>query len=526
MPPKKKKDKSEVSSSKKTVKASGKDAAGQDEPLSELSKEYYLVQIRDLESRLTRYQQRCDELTLRKDQYEKQYDQLLTEKKEIVAFLKRSLDQRIDDLADLNDRLIGLQQAKDGEKDAYEAQLTQLRHELQETKDQLTSENMLLAGKLASLEEFRVQKEDLMAKFVALEEHLKKQEEERKQLIYELERKAVVDKDRLKKEMVQRVNNVATEFRKVSNKQMAETTKRAIQENASISAQLVRMSDKSMELIVENDHLKELEKQQRFQLQTMEHIEKELAKTNVSNQKVIQMLTEKCKQQQIKMDEYETRNEHFLKVDNDYCKLQKQHDIDRQECECLREELKKKNAEMETLKKHLEEEAISRKNIEKVLSEAAYVLRDALLEEESSTANDTSEVAVHVQRSEMMDKLLSVLTTSATLVLGPHIKDFLQKTAPFIEYKIDPKGERTTLLSPVVKGPGLHRHYKLGDLGLIPRPGQNIDAHLERMSQLSKTTHLGVLKMGQKSGSGSKVIKEIVAPLRSLPKSATLPGII
>ena len=49
--------------------------------------------------------------------------------------------------------------------------------------------------------------------------------------------------------MVMRVNQVAAEFRKVSNKQMAETTKRTIRENVSINAQLGKMSDKTLELI-------------------------------------------------------------------------------------------------------------------------------------------------------------------------------------------------------------------------------------------------------------------------------------
>ena len=57
---------------------------------------------------------------------------------------------------------------------------------------------------------------------------------------------------RLKKEMVMRVNQVAAEFRKVSNKQMAETTKRTIRENVSINAQLGKMSDKTLELIQVN----------------------------------------------------------------------------------------------------------------------------------------------------------------------------------------------------------------------------------------------------------------------------------
>ena len=51
-------------------------------------------------------------------------------------------------------------------------------------------------GKLASLEEFKVQKEDLMAKFAGMEDKLKKQEEHHQEVIYTLERKEVVDKDR------------------------------------------------------------------------------------------------------------------------------------------------------------------------------------------------------------------------------------------------------------------------------------------------------------------------------------------
>ena len=83
-----------------------------------------------------------------------------------------------------------------------------------------------------------------------------------------------------------RVNQVAAEFRKVSNKQMAETTKRTIRENVSINAQLAKMSDKTMELIQENDELKQKEKQQKQHIEMLEVNEKELAKKNISNQKV------------------------------------------------------------------------------------------------------------------------------------------------------------------------------------------------------------------------------------------------
>ena len=86
--------------------------------------------------------------------------------------------------------------------------------------------------------------------------------------------------------MILRVNQVAAEFRKVSNKQMAETTKRTIRENVSINAQLAKMSDKTMELIQENDELKQKDKKQKQQIELLEANEKELAKKNHSSQKV------------------------------------------------------------------------------------------------------------------------------------------------------------------------------------------------------------------------------------------------
>ena len=51
-------------------------------------------------------------------------------------------------------------------------------------------------GKLAGLEEFRMQKDDLMAKFAMMKNELEEMEQHHKQSIYELEKKQIIDKDR------------------------------------------------------------------------------------------------------------------------------------------------------------------------------------------------------------------------------------------------------------------------------------------------------------------------------------------
>ena len=194
---KKKKDGKKKGGKKKSGKTSDKSANGRlEDVFNELSKEFYLLQIRDLETKIARYQDKCDTLELRNKDVEYKFEQQAVDKKEIVSFLKKQLEQRSDEIADLQEKLISLQQAKELEKDKYELEITTLKTEMRELRDHLTSENMVLCGKLASLEEFRVQKEDLLNKFAEMEELLKTQEQNHNEQIYQLERKAVLDKDR------------------------------------------------------------------------------------------------------------------------------------------------------------------------------------------------------------------------------------------------------------------------------------------------------------------------------------------
>jgi len=504
MPPKKKKSGKKGKKGKKSGKASASGGGGKSEHLSELSKEFYLIQIRDLENRLGRYQKKCDELTVKNGQFREQYDQMATDKKEIVSFLKQSLEQRGDEIADLNDRLIGLQQARDSEKEQYETGMQQLRTEFQETKDQLTSENMILGGKLASLEEFKVQKEDLMAKFAAMEGRLGEQEEHHKGIIYSLERKQVVDKDRLKKEMVHRVNQVASEFRKVSNKQMAETTKRTIRENVSINAQLAKMSDKTMELITENDDVKVKDKKNRQTCELLEINEKEFAKKNHSNQKIIRMLTEKCKSLEGMLAELEER-------ENEYQGLESENDMLRQQIEAVRDELQSISKDHELLEDDLQglqtdlsTERKGNKKLEKVLLDCADALKTALRKNTSEDVEETVSSKV-LKRDNMLEQLLVLLNSAAAIGLGPKAQDLgtpentrnrSASQMPGSGAGIRPGDMPYSELAPgpLKPGGGTLNHYQLGDLGLIPRPAHLIPTHLQQMKELSTTTRLGNLK--------------------------------
>jgi DNA-binding transcriptional regulator GbsR (MarR family) len=93
--------------------------------------------------------------------------------------------------------------------------------------------------------------------------------------------------------MLQKVHEAVASFRKVADQQMAETTKRAINENQSITAQLQKMSNKVIELIAENDKLLDQMRALKTENKILKDSEKGLAKRNIANQRMVQSLVKK-----------------------------------------------------------------------------------------------------------------------------------------------------------------------------------------------------------------------------------------
>ncbi|XP_015095815.2 cilia- and flagella-associated protein 157 isoform X1 [Vicugna pacos] len=458
---------------------------------SEEIREFYHIQIRDLEDRLARYQRKWDELAVQEKLFRQEFEQLANNKKEIVAFLKRTLNQRVDEIADLNEQLQSLQLAKEMEKDAFEAQLAQVRHEFQETKDQLTTENIILGGKLAALEEFRLQKEELTEKFTLLEDQLRKQESEYKDYVHNLEKKSVLDKDRLRKEIIQRVNLVASEFHKVAKNQMWDTTKRAIMENNAVTLQLTKVSRQGMQLLQENEQLRGTQDNLCKQLELLENSQKVMARHSKGHQKIILMLTEKCREQQQGMAEAEQLRLLLSQQEQGLLQLQKDNQALRSQRDQMNLQLEQQQAEVQWLQQQLTEEQKARASLEKALAQATSFLRD-IMQMQPDKEDGDFDVVFQLQRKEMLQQLL-VMLSSAT-VLSPQMAVCShQESQP-----CGPHKERRSRTQPLKTGSLLQQlssitPYQLGDLGLVPRR-IHIPPNPEDLRLLSHTTRVGNLQ--------------------------------
>ena len=78
--------------------------------------------------------------------YGDQFETLLKDKSDISSYLKKQLESHKEQVFDLKDRLIGLQQAKDNEKDLFEQNLQKLKETYQLEVDKSQNENLLLSN--------------------------------------------------------------------------------------------------------------------------------------------------------------------------------------------------------------------------------------------------------------------------------------------------------------------------------------------------------------------------------------------
>ncbi|KAK7802733.1 hypothetical protein U0070_007176 [Myodes glareolus] len=462
--------------------------------LVEELKEFYHKQIQDLEDRLARYQRKWDELAVQEKLFRQEFEQLANNKREIVAFLKRTLNQRVDEITDLNDQLQSLQLAKEMEKDAFEAQLAQVRHEFQETKDQLTTENIALGGKLAALEEFRLQKEELTDRYLLLEEQLQKQESEYKDYVYNLEKKSVLDKDRLRKEIIQRVNLVATEFRKVATNQMWETTRRAILENNNVTLQLSWVTQQGVQLLQENEQLRSIKDKLCQQVELLESTQEIMARNSKGHKKVILMLTEKCRQQRQGTEEAEQLRLLLSQLEQNFQQLQEDNQTLRSDKDQLEQQLREQRVEVNQLQEKLTEEEKVRVKLETVLAQATSLLQD-IVQMRTDAEDGDFDVVFQLQRKEMLQQLLALLSSAvlskAQFIVGCHQDK--QSQGPPKESQLSTQISRKGATSLLQKLSAITT-YKPGDLGLVPRRA-HIPPNPQDLRSLSYVTRMGICRL-------------------------------
>jgi transketolase len=180
-------------------------------------------------------------------------------------------------------------------KENRKIELEKLQQEHDEVVTNLNIQNTKYKTELDELTKFKANKKKMETEMEDLRKTIIENEEEYKKTIYNMEKKMLQDKTKLRKEMLQKVNEVVLNFQKVADQQIAETTKRAIQENIIINSQLKKMSEKTVSLLSENQMLQQRNEKLKTANVLLAEIEKIIGKKNKTNQQIMKWIIEQKK---------------------------------------------------------------------------------------------------------------------------------------------------------------------------------------------------------------------------------------
>ncbi|XP_076005434.1 cilia- and flagella-associated protein 157 [Genypterus blacodes] len=378
-----------------------------DKTSSEEKEKQYLIEIQHLDQQLARSQQKYNELDNQRKDFILQYSTLEKEKKDIVEYLNFSLSEEKAAVTELTEQLQALQQASKQETSDLLLQHSQLRQELLDKNDFLTTDNTALVAKLADLEEFQVHKEQLMSDLEFMEKQLANQKEEHKVAIHSMEMKALMERERLKKEMQSHMEVTAVELQRLAYQKIPAKAKMVLEKNMEGRARFNQMSDQAQVLLQENKALRELESQLRVEVDILDQQLSTFSRKSCALKKVVEQLTKKC--QQLQAEVQDCRQEHQ--------QLQTEHkgvllDMEslRQEQASLLEESIKNGAKDEQLKTELEDERRRASHLQSIVQEAGTALRRAMME-----ACTEQKMNSTIQWIQVMHNLLVVLDSAVPL---------------------------------------------------------------------------------------------------------------
>lgn len=408
--------------------------------LTEVDKTFYELTIADLNRKLARLRSLTQELEQKNEELTQNLEKVDEDKSDIITYLKRTLQEKTNEINELEERITGLQEIRQTETEQFEAKIADMEQEYKQMHEQLTSENKLLEGKLNSLEEFRGQRDDLMKKFEEQEKKMEVQEKRHAREMYEIERKFIISKDKLKKDMEARLLQLSTEFHDASELRIAATTHRVIRENIAVNNELDNMLRMHQKLYKDYNNIKanKITLKQDAELHDEEK-KKALAKVLVQG-KIIEKITsnnEFMKHELTKYKKYETEIRETRRANNEKQSQIEKLDFKIRLLEQNLQKMKCDNYSLQTEVSYLRAENV---RLDDVLLEGVSCIKEALT---IKTESDTS--IKYSRRESMLNVLFSLLCKGHERRIKQPSLDTISST---------------------------DATYALGDLGFVPQPVQ------------------------------------------------------
>jgi hypothetical protein len=200
-----------------------------------------------------------------------------------------------------------------------------------------------------------LQRDDLMAKFDTQELELKEQAKKHKAILYEMERKVILDKERMRKDVENKLLELSTEFTKTSDLRVAASTQRILRENIALNNDMDRILAMQKRLKGENEEMKKKHEGIAMQYEANVAEKKRLMKTCEQQLNIIKKLT--------------TENENSRDLNAYLMEIRRSHEVARKMTRDNRSEMQDLKDKIQTLEQHIRVIDVDRQSLK---SDAMY----------------------------------------------------------------------------------------------------------------------------------------------------------
>ncbi|KAH6591417.1 hypothetical protein BASA61_004928 [Batrachochytrium salamandrivorans] len=262
-----KKGKKSKKGEKGSQQISGSTAIKQD-AMDSLTLEYFETKVRDMTEKIVRMKQKCEDLTKENEALSNAQTKFNHDKQDIVEFLNIKVRDHEKMISGLELKAHHLEEEKHDIAIRSKNEVDHIRTSMQLELENMQTQCTKFKSELSELTAFSAKKKEMELQIVQCKDLLENKRIEYRDTIHNIERKVLQDKNQMKREMLQKVNEAVANFRRVADQQMAEV--------------------KITKLKISNSLLT--------------GSEQELVKRSQANQRVIKMLVEKLKESDQMLD--------------------------------------------------------------------------------------------------------------------------------------------------------------------------------------------------------------------------------
>jgi len=275
--------------------------------VSELQRVQYEIQLASLDNKIGRLKTEVDKASSEKDTTELAIDDLRSNKKRVITFLSDQLKRKTEELADLEEKLEGSKQEFELEVADLNLNITDQRDRFAQQKNELELKIEEIKDEINSLIHFQKVRVSIGTEADILAEKVEDQRIRYEERLDQLEEREKADFVRMKKDMIQRVNIAATDFRKTSDQQVPPTIKRAIRENQQVQSALKKMEISCREINQESEQYQHKYDDIMEKKASLYNTELHLAHQSHAKSFIIDKLKAKCKEASTQLRQLELR---------------------------------------------------------------------------------------------------------------------------------------------------------------------------------------------------------------------------